>query len=103
MKTLSLNINLFFSISTFFSKYNSKSPLNFLDTTFFIVEDTHYKNTLIKKNLIESSLNTRYNRFFNLLVNYDYKTGHYMGNWEQQYPYLYTSFIEVARGIRKPS
>jgi hypothetical protein len=79
-KTLSLNMNSFFSISTIFTKYNTKISLDFSDATFFIVEDTHYKNALIKKNFVESSLNTRYNRFFNLLVNYDYKTGHYIGN-----------------------
>jgi hypothetical protein len=38
-----------------------------------------------------------------LLINYDYKTGHYIGNWDTQYPFLINSFIEVARGIRKPS
>jgi hypothetical protein len=51
----------------------------------------------------ESSQDQRFTRFGNPLINYDYKTGNYIGNWESQYPYLINSFIEVARGIRKPS
>jgi hypothetical protein len=51
----------------------------------------------------ESSSSQRFTRFNNVLINYDYKTGNYIGNWDKQYPFLITSFIEVARGIRKPS
>lgn len=51
----------------------------------------------------ESSSSQRLNRFNNILVNYDYKTGHYMGDWDKQYPYMINSIIEVARGIRKPT
>jgi hypothetical protein len=51
----------------------------------------------------ETSSSQRVNRFNNILVNYDYKTGHYMGDWDKQYPYLINSLIEVARGIRKPT
>jgi hypothetical protein len=51
----------------------------------------------------EGSASQRFTRFNNPLINYDYKTGHYVGNWDKQYPYLINSFIEVARGIRKPS
>jgi hypothetical protein len=42
-------------------------------------------------------------RFSNALIGYDYKTGHYLGSSEKFYPHLILSFIEVARGIRKPS
>jgi len=51
----------------------------------------------------ENTTFQRVTRFNNLLINYDYKTGHYLGDWDKNYPYLLTSFIEVARGIRKPS
>lgn len=51
----------------------------------------------------ESSQKQRFTRFNNPLINYDYKTGNYIGSWESQYPYLINSFIEVARGIRKPN
>merc|ERR1712224_146862 len=56
-----------------------------------------------KFNFTENTQNQRFNRFNNILINYDYKTGHYIGNWDAQYPYLINSFIEMARGIRKPS
>ena len=56
-----------------------------------------------KFNFTENTENQRFNRFNNILINYDYKTGHYIGNWDAQYPYLINSFIEMARGIRKPS
>jgi len=49
----------------------------------------------------ELSSNFRYNRFNNPLISYDYKCGHYLGIWDQLFPSLMTSFIEVARGIRK--
>jgi hypothetical protein len=51
---------------------------------------------------MEQSNSQRFTRFSHSLINYDYKTGNYIGNWDKQYPYLINSFIEVARGIRKP-
>jgi hypothetical protein len=51
----------------------------------------------------ENTSSQRFTRFSNPLINYDYKTGHYIGNWDKLYPSLVNSFIEVARGIRKPS
>ena len=54
--------------------------------------------------LTMSSENTnlvRYNKYNNALVGYDYKSGHYLGIWDQLYPSLTTSFIEVSRSIRK--
>jgi len=52
---------------------------------------------------LENSSSQRVTRFSGLLVSYDYKTGHYLGAWDKLYPQLMLSFIEVARGIRKPS
>ena len=52
---------------------------------------------------IESSSYIRSNKFSNAYVSYDYKCGNYLGMWDKLYPSLMTSFIEVARGIRKPS
>jgi len=54
-------------------------------------------NTLLS----ETSSNVRFTRFSNPLISYDYKCGHYLGSWETLYPSLMTSYIEVARGIRK--
>jgi heme/copper-type cytochrome/quinol oxidase subunit 1 len=59
------------------------------------------QNELMKNNLSETSNNTRFTRFNNPLISYDYKCGHYLGIWESLYPSLMTSYIEVARGIRK--
>ena len=61
------------------------------------------KSTLNTQNIFsESSSDQRYTRFNTVFVNYDYKTGHYIGNWDTFYPYLMNSFSEVAKGIRKP-
>lgn len=54
-----------------------------------------------KNNLSDPSDSFRNQRFLNALISYDYKTGHYLGIWDKLYPSLMTSFIEVARGIRK--
>lgn len=45
----------------------------------------------------------RFNRFSNALINYDYKTGNYVGYWEGKYPHLVNIFIEIARGVKKPT
>lgn len=45
----------------------------------------------------------RFNRFNNSLINYDYKTGNYVGYWEGKYPHLVNTFIEIARGVKKPT
>jgi heme/copper-type cytochrome/quinol oxidase subunit 1 len=55
---------------------------------------------LVYSNL-ETSDDYRFNRFSNPIISYDYKCGHYLGIWDKLYPSLMTSFIEVARGIRK--
>lgn len=51
--------------------------------------------------LLETSSNFRFIRFNNPLISYDYKCGHYLGIWDQLYPNLITSYLEVGRGIRK--
>jgi hypothetical protein len=110
------SINLNAPILAFFNNFYF---LNFNSLSFY----TNYKLTTAAKNDIadhafsknlfirddntkaffsESSQNQRLTRFSNPLINYDYKTGNYIGNWESQYPHLINSFIEVARGIRKP-
>jgi hypothetical protein len=77
--------------------------LNSKDEILFLSKDNsdffNFTNTVFT----EFSSSQRFTRFGNVAVNYDYKTGHYVGDWEKQYPFLLTTFIEVARGIRKPS
>ena len=45
----------------------------------------------------------RFTRFQNPLISYDYKCGNYIGTWDQLYPSLIATYIEVARGIKKPT
>ena len=45
----------------------------------------------------------RFNRFYNSLLNYDYKTGNYVGYWEEKYPHMVNVCIEIARGVKKPN
>jgi len=49
----------------------------------------------------EVSTSVRFIKFSNPLINYDYKCGHYLTIWDQLYPQLTTSLIEISRGIRK--
>ena len=57
--------------------------------------------TTFTSSMSELSTSLRFTRFNNPLISYDYKCGNYLGIWDQLYPSLMTSFIEVARGIRK--
>jgi hypothetical protein len=49
----------------------------------------------------ENENSMRFSRFTNPTLSYDYKCGHYIGIWDKLFPSLMTSFIEVARGIKK--
>jgi len=69
-----------------FTSDNSSNPS--LDILYSGVENNNYQ---------------RSNRFYNSFVSYDYKCGNYIGIWDKLYPSLMTSFIEVARNIRKSS
>jgi heme/copper-type cytochrome/quinol oxidase subunit 1 len=80
-----------------YSVYNRATVNSFASETLNRVSSA----TTTKGNLSESSESFRNQRFLNALISYDYKTGHYLGIWDQLYPSLMTSFIEVARGIRK--
>lgn len=59
------------------------------------------QNTANIDNMSDSSNSGRFVRFSSSMINYDYKCGNYLGIWEQLYPSLMLSFIEVSRGIRK--
>ena len=71
--------------------------------TVFSTENLNLNNAHEGTNALfsETSNNARFTRFNNPLISYDYKCGHYLGIWESLYPSLMTSYIEVARGIRK--
>jgi hypothetical protein len=65
-----------FSSSTYADFFNT----NYLPLKAYQVQDSNFELADTKNAFLESSDSTRYNRFFNILVNYDYKTGHYIGN-----------------------
>ena len=58
-------------------------------------------SNLVPSSFADNSSSWRFNRFSYPLISYDYKTGNYLSIWDQLYPSLSLSFIEVARGIRK--
>jgi hypothetical protein len=71
-------------------------------TIVFLGRDDHLNSS--SSNLYTSSENEnlmRFSRFTNPILSYDYKCGHYIGIWDKLFPSLMTSFIEVARGIKK--
>jgi hypothetical protein len=73
------------------------------DTSLFFSKDMETQELITNFSFTESSSSQRLTRFSSPLIGYDYKTGHYLGLSEKLYPQLILSFIEVARGIRKPS
>jgi hypothetical protein len=99
----SFNINVstidFFSTTKYENQGKGKSDLD----TNFSTENINVANLNENTNLLlsETSNNIRFTRINNPLISYDYKCGHYLGIWESLYPSLMTSYIEVARGIRK--
>jgi hypothetical protein len=68
-----------------------------------MVDNHSSQNATILGIFSEISNSQRFTRYSNTLINYDYKTGNYIGSWDKFYPYLLNSFIEVTRGIRKSS
>jgi hypothetical protein len=104
-KTLSLNMNLTDLMSF-------RLTLTSIDAGSELRSSILYKSeniNLVDEKVLESqkfselSNNFRFIRFYNPIISYDYKTGNYIGQWESLYPSLITSYIEVARNIRKAS
>ena len=84
---------------------NLKAPVSndIPNDTVFTSENITNLDSLqtFNSSMSEVSTSFRFTRFSNPLISYDYKCGNYLGIWDQLYPSLMTSFIEVARGIRK--
>ena len=99
------NLNHFKLILSFSAITNTPNNLTEVEskTTVFSSENLTTVDSLTNttSSLSEVSNGYRFNRFSNPLISYDYKCGHYLGIWDQLYPSLMTSYIEVARGIRK--
>jgi hypothetical protein len=87
--------NVIYSVTSFLDKDSYASS--------FLTKTISADEALDKFSFLEHSKHQRSTRFTNSLISYDYKTGHYLGSSEKYYPYLILSFLEVARGIRKPT
>jgi hypothetical protein len=101
-KTVSFNFSLL-TTSSYYSTFsqNSNNTLNLEQNTGVLNLTTNTSQDSIQA-YTENSTSQRLTRFNTVFVNYDYKTGHYLGNWDSLYPYLMNSFVEVAKGIKKP-
>lgn len=111
-KTIKFNINFLFESFLNISFINPNNAFSY-----FINQISNYKNNnsiffksdnnkILESEILYSGLEnssySRSNKFINSYVSYDYKCGNYLGIWDKLYPSLMTSFIEVARGVRKP-
>ena len=98
---VAMNFNLNLSTST--SQQVSELVSSNQGATYFTSENLTNASTesTFNSSMSELSTSLRFTRFNNPLISYDYKCGNYLGIWDQLYPSLMTSFIEVARGIRK--
>ena len=93
---LNMNINLSQLTTQLYTTFNtSQSNVTFKTEA---ITNTVVEN---ESRFSDSTTYGRFLRFSNPLISYDYKCGNYLGIWEQLYPSLMLSYIEVARGIRK--
>jgi hypothetical protein len=107
----SLSYNLYFALPNpiqSFMAIPTKTTLilstkNDLYTETYNSSVTNFKlfNSSMPYSLSENSSSWRFNRYSYPLISYDYKSGNYYSIWDQLYPALSVSFIEIARGIRK--
>ena len=97
------NFNL--SPQYFTTSFFKDTLFNSLSTELVLFKSDNIKNTELETlySGLENSSYPRSNKFMNSYVSYDYKCGNYLGTWDKLYPSLMTSFIEVARGVRKPN
>jgi heme/copper-type cytochrome/quinol oxidase subunit 1 len=97
----SLSLGEVYTLS-YSTKNNPTTSLTRNESVAFTSENLNDSlNSDSSNNFSELSNSFRFTRFNNPLISYDYKCGNYLGVWDQLYPSLMTSFIEVARGIRK--
>jgi len=98
-----LNTNTITNISNVFHLTSSDNSSDKNNTLKGLITSTSKNNLESPFCFSEASNKQRYTRFNTAFINYDYKTGNYIGNWDKHYPYLINSFVEVAKGVRKPS
>ena len=100
-----ISVNTSFVSSPNYTNSNNTVTLNTDNTSFSSenITSSDLSSTTINS-LSEMSNNTRFNRFSNPLLGYNYKHGNYIGKWESINPHLFNSIGEISRGgIRKPS
>jgi hypothetical protein len=102
LKSFSLNFSLFNIYNYNSLKYNSEIKNTTFNFPKGIINISMHINKDTLQMYSEGSSSQRVTRFNTIFVNYDYKTGHYLGNWDSFYPFLMNSFVEVAKGIKKP-
>ena len=96
--------NLYIPLPTMYNNPTNTSTKEYVKniTDNYVSLPVNYSgNSLLKSSFTDNSSTWRFNRYSYPLISYDYKSGNYLGIWDQLYPSLSLSFIEVARGIRK--
>lgn len=78
LKTLKNNFNFYISTNILYSRVNN--PETNLNNNKYILNSEFSINNSIYSNFTENSDSQRFLRFNNALINYDYKTGHYVGD-----------------------
>ena len=94
-------VSLGFYLTNTKTSHNTELSISFNRTLTSSSNFAHSENSKSNNSLGETS-DFRFIRFDNPLINYDYKCGNYVGIWDKLYPTMITTFIEVARGIKKP-
>jgi hypothetical protein len=94
-------VKLNFSVSILSSSASKAYEPTMSTSTTFYASKQQTSSIGSKYAFLESENLFRFSRFTNPVISYDYKCGNYIGIWDKLYPSLMTSFIEVARGIRK--
>jgi len=101
LSSLASLVKLNFSVSVLSSGASKAYEPAVSTSTTFYASKQQVSSVESKYAFLESENLFRFSRFTNPVISYDYKCGNYIGIWDKLYPSLMTSFIEVARGIRK--
>ena len=101
LSSLASLVKLNFSVSVLSSGASKAYEPAVSTSTTFYASKQQASSVESKYAFLESENLFRFSRFTNPIISYDYKCGNYIGIWDKLYPSLMTSFIEVARGIRK--
>jgi len=96
-----IGLNTTFNFNKSFLYIKENITVEKISQTLFSSENLNTYTSGDEVQASELSNVIRFTRFNSPLISYDYKCGNYIGIWEQLYPALMLSYIEVARNIRK--